>query len=186
MSGRIRPALPTDAEQLQVIESAADALLVDALGAWQWPDASDGTARLAAPGFVLVLEERLERGGAHSPVGFVHVLDADGHAHLEQLSVIPSAGRRGHGRALVLAALREAGKRGYSRVTLRTYAEVPWNAPFYATCGFLESLPETAFERSLIEREEALGLDRYGRRVQMTVDLDDGSTLAEKRSHSTD
>lgn len=182
MKGTIRTALPADAEHLQAIESAADALLVEVLGAWEWPGAEDGTARLAAPGFILIIEDDT----THSPVGFVHVLDADGHAHLEQLSVLPSAGRRGHGRSLVRAALREAHERGYSRITLRTYAEVPWNAPFYATCGFLESLPETAFQRALIDAEAELGIDRYGRRVQMTAELDDGAHLAGKDPQPTD
>ncbi|MFK0400778.1 GNAT family N-acetyltransferase [Microbacterium sp. NPDC090225] len=181
MNANIRPARSTDAEFVEAIESAADALLVDALGAWEWPPAQDGATRLASPGFVLLIED----DATHSPVGFVHVLDADGHAHLEQLSVLPSAGRQGHGRALVRAALHEAQERGYSRITLRTYAEVPWNAPFYASCGFLESLPETAFQRSLIETEEALGLERHGRRVQMTAELDDGTLLSEKRPRAT-
>lgn len=182
MDGSIRPAGPDDAELLEVIEASADALLVETLGAWEWPPAGDGAARLADPGFVLLIEEAATR----SPVGFVHVLDADGYAHLEQLSVVPSAGRRGYGRALVRAALAEARERGYSRITLRTYAEVAWNAPFYATCGFVESIPETAFQRALVETEESMGLDRHGRRMQMTAELGDGPDLTENRSRTTD
>lgn len=182
MDGVIRRALSEDAEVLRAIEASADALLIEALGAREWPPAGDGTTRLADPGFVLLIEEAATR----SPVGFVHVLDADGYAHLEQLSVVPSAGRRGYGRALVLAALAEARERGYTRITLRTYAEVAWNAPFYATCGFVESIPETAFQRALVESEESIGLDRHGRRVQMTAELDDAPGLSENRSRTTD
>lgn len=167
MSELIRPAVADDAEVLRSIEAQADALLIDSLGAPDWPSAGDGSERLAAPGFVLVLEDP----SSSSPVGFVHVLDADGHAHLEQLSVLPSSGRQGFGRRLVDAALDTARERGYSRMTLRTYAEVPWNAPFYASCGFLESIPETPFQRGLVDTETSLGLDRYGRRLQMTVEL---------------
>lgn len=163
----IRPATAADAELIQAIESAADALLVDALGAPEWPAAADALERLGTPGFVLVLTDSPDG----SPVGFVHVLDADGHAHLEQLSVLPEVGRQGYGRRLVTAAQDEARERGYTRMTLRTYAEIPWNAPFYASCSFLESLPETPFLRELVETEAKLGLDRYGRRVQMTVEL---------------
>ncbi|MFF7292877.1 GNAT family N-acetyltransferase [Microbacterium sp. NPDC008134] len=180
MSGRdgvIRAARADDAEILEAIEASADSLLIETLGAWDWPPAGDGVSRLVDPGFVLLIEE----DSTHSPVGFVHVLDADGYAHLEQLSVVPTAGRQGHGRALVLAALSEAQGRGYSRVTLRTYAEIPWNAPFYASCGFVESLPESAFHRSLVESEASLGLERYGRRVQMTVDLDAAPGLSGNR-----
>ncbi len=166
----IRPATAEDAEHIQAIEFAADALLVDILGAVDWPPAGDARERLSGPGFVLVVDAPDAEAG-RSPVGFVHVLDADGHAHLEQLSVLPEHARQGYGRALVAAAIDEARSRGYSRMTLRTYAGVPWNAPFYATCGFLESIPETPFLRQLVDTEAALGLDRYGRRVQMTVEL---------------
>ncbi|CAH0135856.1 hypothetical protein SRABI76_00413 [Microbacterium oxydans] len=167
MNRRLRAAEASDAEMIQAIETEADALLIDALGAWDWPPADAGAFRLDSPGFVLMVED----SDSGSPVGFVHVLDVDGLAHLEQLSVTPAAARNGHGRALVAAAMDEARERGYTRLTLRTYAEIPWNAPFYSSCGFLESIPETAFLRGLVEIEAALGLDRYGRRVQMTVEL---------------
>ncbi|MFJ4996619.1 GNAT family N-acetyltransferase [Microbacterium sp. NPDC088619] len=167
MSDVIRLAVADDAEVLRAIEAQADALLIDSLGAPEWPPPGDGGERIAAPGFVLVLEGR----STSSPVGFVHVLDIDGHAHLEQLSVFPSSGRQGFGRRLVSAALETARERGYTRMTLRTFAEIPWNAPFYASCGFLESIPETPFQRGLVDTENSLGLDRYGRRVQMTVEL---------------
>lgn len=161
----IREAVAEDAEIIQTIEAIADALLVEALGAPEWPPPADGTERVGSTGYVLLLEENADS----SPVGFVHVLDADGTAHLEQLSVLPEHGRRGHGRRLVEAALEEARRRGYSRMTLRTYAEIPWNAPFYASCGFKESIPESGFHRQLVETETELGLDRYGRRLQMTI-----------------
>ena len=165
MTTTIREARAEDAEVVQTIEAVADTLLIEALGAPEWPPPADGTERIGQPGYVLLLEENVDS----SPVGFVHVLDADGAAHLEQLSVLPGHGRRGHGRRLVEAALEEARRRGYSRMTLRTYAEIPWNAPFYASCGFKESIPESGFHRQLVETEADLGLERYGRRLQMTI-----------------
>lgn len=77
--------------------------------------------------------------------------------------------RKGWGRTLVEAAKNQAQKRGYRRISLRTYADVPWNAPFYATAGFVEEEPATQFHRSLVGIETELGLDRYGRRVQMAA-----------------
>jgi hypothetical protein len=56
-------------------------------------------------------------------------------------------------------------------MTLRTYADLPWNGPFYRTCGFVESLPDREFLERLVEAESRLGLDRYGRRLQMTAAL---------------
>jgi len=163
----IRFALPADAADLQRIEDAADRLLVDLLHPDGWETAAPGEVRIAAPGFVLVAAED-ENGPA---IGFAHVLEVEALAHLEQLAVHPDHGRRGHGRALVEAALAEARRRGHSRVTLRTYAAVPWNAPFYAGCGFRVTEPDTPFLRGLVDVEERLGLDRWGERVQMTAPL---------------
>ena len=118
-------------------------------------------------GYVLALVER-ENADA---VGFAHVLLIEEHAHLEQLSVLPSHARRGHGRSLVEAAKLEAVALGSGSITLRTFADVPWNAPFYERCGFVETSPLTEFESGLVRVEERLGLTGLGRRVQMTAQL---------------
>ena len=161
----IRPATPADHAVLQGVEDAADRLLIDWLGATSWSAAAPGETRAALDGFVLVLE----LDGA--VVGFAHVLDLGRVAHLEQLSVTPEHGHRGHGRRLLDAAITEARRRGHHRMTLRTYADVPWNAPFYQRHGFTEEEPATAFDRSLVATEQRLGLDGYGRRVQLGLDL---------------
>lgn len=166
MTIRIRPATPTDHAAVEAIENAADRLLVEWLGASDWPAAPSGQSRAEQDGFLLVLEVDGE------VVGFAHVLQLDGLTHLEQLSVAPDHSRRGYGRQLLQAARDEARSRGHHRLTLRTYAEVPWNAPFYRRAGFVDDLPTTAFHRQLIEVEEQLGLDRYGPRVQLVARLD--------------
>lgn len=167
MSVSIRRAAPNDYLAVESIENAADQLLIDRLSPDSWEPAPSGLSRAAEHGFVLVAEET-ETGAI---VGFVHVLEGDGIAHLEQLSVLPQEGRRGYGRRLLEAAMNEARSRRYDRLTLRTYADVPWNAPFYARVGFVETEPTTDFHKRLVEVEERLGLTRYGRRVQMTAAL---------------
>lgn len=166
----LRLATPEDDEATERIEIAADALLIDRFGAREWPPPTPPQERAASPGFVLVAESS-EKAAQAVPVGFVHVLEVDGHAHLEQLSVLPEFGRRGIGRRLVDAARTEARNRGHRRITLRTYRDVPWNAPFYASCGFVVSEPDTPLLLSLIETERALGLFDHGVRVQMTAEL---------------
>lgn len=126
---------------------------------------SPGTTRLSEPGFLLIVDVEGEAAG------FVHVLEVDGICHLEQLSVDPLSSRRGLGRALVEAAKDQARDRGYRRISLRTYAEVPWNAPFYETVGFVEEEPTAPFHKSLLVIEAEHGLDHYGRRIQMTAPL---------------
>lgn len=45
---------------------------------------------------------------------------------------------RGIGRALVAAVTAEGRQRRLSAVTLTTFRNIPWNAPFYARLGFIE------------------------------------------------
>ncbi len=170
MTTSVRAARAEDAAALEAIEVAADTLLIDRFSASDWPPPTDAEERASLPGFVLVAESA-EDGEVPTLVGFVHVLEIDGHAHLEQLSVLPSFGRRGIGRRLVDAALAEARYRGHALITLRTYADVPWNAPFYASCGFIESEPDSDFHRGLVATEDALELAIHGRRLQMTAVL---------------
>ncbi len=165
MSLRVRPAVDEDAASIEEIEEAADQLLISLFRATDWPAPDAAAERLALPGFLLLAE------ADGIPAGFVHVLDLDGPAHLEQVSVLPRFARRGIGRILVRAAMDEAAGRGHDDMTLRTYADVPWNAPFYASCGFTETEPDSDALRRLVAVEERLGLLEYGRRVQMTASL---------------
>jgi GNAT superfamily N-acetyltransferase len=152
---------------IETIENAADQLLIDRLMPDVWEPAASGESRAAEPGYSLVAEAT----DTGTVIGFVHVLETDQIAHLEQLSVLPEHGRRGCGRMLVEAAKAEARDRGHHWMSLRTYADVPWNAPFYARIGFTETEPATDFHRHLVEVEDRLGLSRYGRRIQMTAAL---------------
>lgn len=165
MARLIRFAQAGDAHAAERIENGADQLLIDFLHADVWSAAPPGITRLSEPGFLLAVDVDVEFAG------FVHVLEVDGICHLEQLSVSPTVARQGLGRALVEAAKDQARERGYERISLRTYAGVPWNAPFYATAGFVEEDPVTSFHQSLLAVEAEHGLDRYGRRVQMSAPL---------------
>ncbi|MFQ6485421.1 GNAT family N-acetyltransferase [Brachybacterium epidermidis] len=182
MTTLVSHAVDDDLPALAPIEDAADRLFVDAYVPEaerpDWYGAPSGHQRASAPGFMLVARE-LPDGPV---VGFVHVLEPAGLAHLEQLSVLPEHGRRGHGRALVEAALSEAAARGHRAITLRTYAEIPFNAPFYRSCGFEVSQPGSPFLRRLVEVERQQGLMRYGTRVQMTAHLPfpDGDSPADQ------
>ncbi|WIB16036.1 GNAT family N-acetyltransferase [Curtobacterium sp. MCPF17_050] len=163
MSRCIRFAQERDSHAIERIENDADQLLIDHLHPEVWSAAPTGTTRLSEPGFLLIIDVDGD------VAGFVHVLETGDISHLEQLSVDPLQSRQGLGRALVEAAKDHARERGYRRISLRTYADVPWNAPFYATAGFVEEEPATPFHQSLLVVEAEHGLDRYGRRVQMSA-----------------
>lgn len=168
MRSHVRPASESDLDRLAAIEAAADGLFEPLFGTTGWGAPPSGRTRIDEPGFVLVVAEEDE--GA--PVGFVHVIEHDDSAHIEQLSVLPEHTRRGHGRALLDAAIDEAAEHGARVVTLRTYADVPWNAAFYASAGFEEHpVPDSDFQRALTDAEQRLDLARHGRRVHMQLRL---------------
>jgi GNAT superfamily N-acetyltransferase len=99
------------------------------------------------------------------PAGYARLEVVDGRAHLEGLSVRPRFMRQGRGSELVRAACAWAAEQGYSEITLCTFAEVPWNGPFYATLGFTELAELTPGLIALRAAEQELGLDAMGRRV---------------------
>lgn len=164
----IRQAAAHDLELLEAIENEADALFASAFSMEGWRLASSYAKPAQENGFILVASDSSESDA----IGFAHVVEVPGGGHLEQLSVRPSAAHRGHGRALVEAVKSESRLRGCKRVTLRTFVDVPWNAPFYSSCGFVERDPDSDFLRDLFEAEQERGLGR-GRRIQMNFDLTD-------------
>ncbi|PRY61465.1 ribosomal protein S18 acetylase RimI-like enzyme [Knoellia remsis] len=157
--GSIRFATAADLPGLAAVEASGDALSETVFGPLDWPPPATGEWRAAQPGFLLVTGDPV--------VGFAHVLVIEGHWHLEQLVVDPAHGRRGLGSALLDAVCREVASRGGESVTLRTYADVPWNAPFYARHGFTEVASEPAWMAPLRATEERIGLMRHGRRIAM-------------------
>ena len=89
-------------------------LFAERFGGVDWPAASSGEERAAEPGILLVA---VDDDG--TVVGFTHVLDLDGHWHLEQIAVDPAHGRRGIGSQLLEATHAELVALGAREVTLR-------------------------------------------------------------------
>ena len=162
----VRLARARDLPLLAAIEDSGlavfEAVLGDLTGDALASPAVSGHERGAEPGFILVAGD--------PAVGFAHVVDLESHAHLDQISVHPDHARRGLGAALLEAAAQRATLKGHGSLTLTTYADIAWNAPFYARHGFAELAddePRTASQLAISEREERLGLSRHGRRVWM-------------------
>jgi GNAT superfamily N-acetyltransferase len=103
--------------------------------------------------------------GEGRPVAYLIADLVDGNVHIEQVSVHPAAARQGIGRRLLDHAAAYAIARGASALTLTTFAEVPWNAPYYARCGF-RVVPDSDLSPGLSDirsREIAHGLYRWPR-----------------------
>jgi len=159
---RIRPARPDDVSLLPAIEwAAAQQFRAVGVDGRFLETVKPVSAHLAAQaeGRLLVAE-----GEDGLPIGFALIDWLDGTPHLEELDVHPDHGRRGAGRALVEAVLAWAGARGATAVTLSTFRDVPWNAPFYARLGFAP-LPDAELGPGLrgivaIERAEGIPMER--------------------------
>lgn len=103
------------------------------------------------------------------PVGYLLLDVVDGHAHVEQVTVHPAHARRGRGRDLLDVAGTWASACGMAALTLTTFAEVGWNAPYYRRLGFRDLAPDELGDglRAVRAREAAHGLDAWPR-VAMT------------------
>ncbi|MFI5863494.1 GNAT family N-acetyltransferase [Streptomyces sp. NPDC051546] len=113
-----------------------------------------------------------EGRGAGIPVGYLLADRVDGNLHVEQVSVHPDRARRRIGRSLLEHLAERARAEGAPALTLTTFNDVPWNAPYYARCGF-RTLNESGLGpglRDIRDREAVHGLDRWPR-VCMRRDL---------------
>ena len=66
-----------------------------------------------------------------------------------------------------------------------TYADLPWNGPYYAEHGFVEvgdDEPRAAYQLRLVEVEERIGLGEFGRRILMRRGLRRHRTVEEMQA----
>jgi GNAT superfamily N-acetyltransferase len=168
----IRAAAAGDFVAIQAIEVEAGLLFAE-IGmqavADDPPFSLDELAAFVDAGLAWVALDRTGR-----PAGYLVGLRVDGRAHIEQLSVRPSHGRRGIGRALVGHFVRWATGEHLPAITLTTFADVPWNAPYYARLGFRPFDVDASSPglQRIRAAEAAHGLDRWPR-VAMILDLDE-------------
>lgn len=146
----VRWAEAADLPGLVAVELAADKLF-EQVGI-TFPPGTTMIEGVTDPDVVLVEGE--------PSAGFALIGRVDGNLHLEQLAVHPDRMRRGIGGRLVEAVLDHARATGVPAVTLTTYRDVPWNAPWYERHGFTV-WPETAWGpelHALVRHEHDLGL----------------------------
>jgi GNAT superfamily N-acetyltransferase len=147
----VRWAEAAELPGLVAVELAADKLFEQA--GIVFPPGTTMIEDVDDPGSVLVEGE--------PPAGFALIGRADGNVHLDQLAVHPDSMRQGIGGRLLAAVVDHARAAGAPAVTLTTYRDVSWNAPWYARHGF-SVLPGSAWGpqlRALVEHERELGLE---------------------------
>jgi len=157
----IRLAEPEDAAALTDVEQKSAQLF--AVAGFELPGDWGSVGAMRETLAVLV--------SGRPPTGFVRLGEMDGCALIELVAVVPSKMRSGVGRALVEAACIWAIVRGYPSVLVSTYRDVPWNAPFFESCGFSVVAEPGPEMKELQDWERAVGLDRLGPRVTLKREL---------------
>jgi GNAT superfamily N-acetyltransferase len=129
-------ARPADAAGMPAIERAAAELFSHGLGVegfdpddtWEVPDLE----RLIRKGHCLVAHV------GETMAGFLVAQPFSRELHIWEMDVHPAFQRRGIGAGLVRAAQIDARNTGFKALTLTTFRDLAWNAPFYARLGFEE------------------------------------------------
>lgn len=159
----LRNAVPADLPRLQDIEVAAGTAFRPL-----------GMAAIADDEPLTLAELERYRTAGHAwvaaaedgtVVAYLVGEPVDGAFHIEQVTVDPAAARRGVGRALIEHAADHARGLRLSGLTLTTFTEVPWNAPYYERLGFRPLAPAdlTPGLRAIRAAEAEHGLDRWPR-----------------------
>ncbi len=158
----LRLARPGDAEAMPAIERAAGRLFNEVEGlagiAGQHTVPVERLHRYIRKGHCLVAHvgERM--------AGFIVTEPFSRELHIWEFNVHPMFHRGGIGSGLLRACMIDARNSGFRAVTLTTFRDVPWNAPFYARIGFeevtaLDAHPRLAGELA-VEADNGLPADR--------------------------
>lgn len=157
----VRAAARSEFPLLEEVDERADVIFRTA--GYELPDIPFDPAALARAAAVFVV--------GRPPVGFVQIEEVDGLAYIVEIAVIPKWMRQGIGTALLERACEWARTHNYPAIALTTYADVPWNGPYYARRGFVEVTDFGPGLRAEREEERKRGLDEVGPRIVMRREL---------------
>lgn len=161
----IRLARPDDLALLPEIEVSAATLFRDSgveVYAGEAPGApidytpAEVWAPIAATGLLWVMAE--DDG---PPAAFLAARIEEDRLHILEFDVHRRHQGQGLGRRLLAFAIDEARRRGLPGLSLTTFRDAPWNAPFYASAGFqiIERDKAPASLVAYLDREASRGLD---------------------------
>lgn len=169
----VRPARPEDAVLLPAIEVSAGAVFRAAPGLEWIADGAvmseDEHRRFIGQGTAWVAQAP---GGALC--GFLVAEVFGDELHVWELAVEACFQRMGVGRRLMDAACRHAKGAGLSALTLTTFRDLAWNAPWYARLGFCDApAPPGSRLHAVLQAEVRHGLPAQ-RRVAMRLPMANG------------
>jgi GNAT superfamily N-acetyltransferase len=103
-----------------------------------------------------------------APIAYLLSAVLDNCAHIEEVCVAPSHARRRVGAALIEHLAAIARSEGRAALTLTTFRDVPWNAPYYQRLGFaIFEAPDVGPELSALVARETRSIPGRAPRVAM-------------------
>ncbi|MDH1147554.1 GNAT family N-acetyltransferase [Pseudomonas mosselii] len=166
---RIRPTLVSDIPLLPALEHSA-AQAFRQLPHLTWLADSDVLGEAEHLAFVTEGGSWVAVDDQDQPLGFLCASATGDALHIHELSVRQEVQGQGLGRGLLDQAWAAARLGGLPWLTLTTFDDVPWNAPFYARYGF-ERIPASQLDtrlQGILAGELAHGL---GNRCAMRLSL---------------
>ncbi len=156
-----RAARPDEVETIRAIERASAQRFIgimDALAADEPSPAGVLAARIADDGLLVATD-------GDELAAFVMFRTVEDRAYVEQIDVLPVHEGRRIGAALLDVVSGRARKAGLKGLSLSTFKEVPWNAPYYRWLGFTDVADDalTPAMRAIREENLARGLDEDAR-----------------------
>lgn len=156
----IRKAILEDIDLLPALEKAAGEIFrtigMDEIANSDLPTADDYAAYLTHGAIYVTTSDEDET----TLTGFILLAPFENAGHIYEVSVHPKFQRQGIGGRLLAQANDWAQASGFNRITLTTFTNVPWNAPYYETKGFklIEESTYSPAQKILAENEMLHGL----------------------------
>jgi predicted N-acetyltransferase YhbS len=164
----IRPARRDDLPKILAIEESGAETFEQAgipLADGSPPEGPEHWAPMLDAGLMWIADDAKD-----GPIGFVAGSVQGDSLYIEEVDVVMERQKQGHGARLMRHAVDQAKARGLASVTLTTFRNVAWNAPFYAKLGFVELAPaeQPAFLAAHLAEEASRGFDdRCGMRLAL-------------------
>ena len=100
-------------------------------------------------------------GDAGKLVAFLAATPLEGRLHIDEFGVALEAQRQGLGRRMLGEVVAWARRAGCACVSLTTFADIAWNAPFYRSMGFEAWTDDQPLDiRLALASEAQRGLER--------------------------
>lgn len=155
----LRPARPDEIDTIRGLERASAQRFIgqmDALAADEPSPATVLAARIVGGGLMVAVED-------HVIAGFAMFRPVEDRLYVEQIDVLPAFAGRRIGAALLDAVTDRTRTAGLAGLSLSTFREIPWNAPYYRRLAFLDVAALTPAMAAIRAGHLARGLDEDAR-----------------------